>query len=152
MASIESAYRFYLLRLIFRHRNVGGIWFYPRHNKQIETNIIGALEIVKSQNLSEFIRRSINGVIFIPASKYKYDDCFYIIYRRCKVMIVSSYYAEDVSLPYLASLLVKWANMMAYRLSYDSVEARKSQVDFLTDVNTEEAFHIINDLEEQWRE
>jgi len=137
---------FYVWRLVFRHRNLGGIWVYPRNDEAIAARFAEALQIIERLDLSGFVRRSIYGVIFIDPEKQKVD----MVYRNARAVIVRDSYAKDYSTLHLASLLMKWAGVIAFRYPYSSPEARKFQLDFLRKVDTGEARELIDFLASQW--
>ena len=72
-----------------------------------------------------------------------------VLYRP-KIVCVYDSYVNKTSPLFLASMLVRWASILQDRSDYDSAEAKKKQIDFLSCVATHESDEIVRYLKEYY--
>ena len=96
----------------------------------------------------------------VKGRQLRYTDCLFlndidvynhahnqnIVLYRPKIVCVYDLYVNKSSPLFFASMLVRWASILQDNLDYDSAEAKKKQLDFLSCVSTIESEEIMKYL------
>lgn len=118
-------------------------------DKNITSTISSSFDLLKqysNRNVSwiGLVKNSIN-FLFV---NHAHDQN--VVFYRPKIVCVYDPYINKSSPLFFASMLVRWASILQDNLDYDSAEAKKKQLDFLSSVATIESEEIIKHLRKHY--
>ena len=114
-------------------------------DKNITSTILNSFDLLKQNSNRNFswidsVKSNIKFLFINHAHNQN------IVLYRPKIVCVYDLYVNKSSPLFFASMLVRWASILQDNLDYDSAEAKKKQLDFLSCVSTIESEEIMKYL------